>query len=88
MSGKVIDIVKRSEKAADEMARLLNKRDDWTSRFKDFMIKMQEIALHQKLELEKEDLEKIKPKLVKLAQQKGDIIDLEDAIEEIIIDSI
>ncbi|OGH84968.1 MAG: hypothetical protein A2493_01735 [Candidatus Magasanikbacteria bacterium RIFOXYC12_FULL_33_11] len=88
VSGKVIDIVKRSEKAADEMARLLNKRDDWTSRFKDFMIKMQEIALHQKLELEKEDLEKIKPKLVKLAQQKGDIIDLEDAIEEIIIDSI
>lgn len=86
--GKVMTIIKKSEKAAEEISRLQNGREDWPDRFKTFMLKLAEIAKAQDVELDKPTLDKIRPKVGELAKRKGEIEDLEGEIEAIIIDSI
>lgn len=86
--GKVVDIVRRAKRAAEEMARLKNNREDWPDRFKTFMEKLGEIAKTQNVALDAPTLEKIKAKVAELATQRGELADLDGELESIIIDSI
>jgi len=86
--GKIAEIVRKAEKAAEEISRLQNGRDDWPQRFKTFLVRAKEVATVQEVELDEPTLEKMKQKLVELAKQKSEIDDLDGELEAIIIDSI
>ena len=86
--GKVAEIVKRAERAAEEISRFQNGREDWVKRFKLFMSRIAEIAKAQDVGLDNSTIDKIKPKAAELARRKGEIADLDGEAESIIIDSI
>ncbi len=86
--GKVADIVKKSEKAAEDLSRLQNGREDWPDRFKTFMNRTKEIAKLQDVELDEATLQKIKTKVTTMARRKGVDADVDGELEGIIIDSI
>ena len=86
--GKVAEIVKKAERAAEEISRLQNGREDWTTRFKSFMMKLGEVAKAQDVALDDQTSEKIKVKVTELARRKGEVTDLDGELEAIIIDSI
>ena len=82
------DIVKKSERAAGEISRLKNGREDWPDRFKTFVAKLAEVAKAQNVVLDNLMLEKIRPKIAELAKRKGEIADIVGELEELIVDSI
>lgn len=86
--GKVAEIVKKSERAAEEISRLQNGREDWPKRFNMFMAKLAEVAKAQDVALDKPAFDRIWPEVAKLAKRKDEITDLDGEVEAIIIDSI
>ncbi len=86
--GKVFEIVKKAERAAEEISRFQNGREDWPGRYRSFMAKVEELAKAQDAALDKPALEKIKIKIAELARRKEEPPDLDGEIEAIIIDSI
>jgi HrpA-like RNA helicase len=85
---KIAEIVKKAEKAAEEISRFQNGREDWPQRFKTFLVRAKEVASAQEVELDEPTLEKMKQKLAELARQKGEMDDLDGELEAIIIDLI
>ncbi|PJA89710.1 MAG: hypothetical protein CO137_02765 [Candidatus Magasanikbacteria bacterium CG_4_9_14_3_um_filter_32_9] len=85
---KVAEIVRKSERVAEEISRLQNSREDWTDRYKKFMGKLDEVAKAQDVNLDNLTLNKIRQKVVELAKRKDEITDLDGEVEAIIIDSI
>ncbi len=86
--GRVGDIARRAERLAEDMARLRNEREDWTGQFKTINARMVEIATAQGVEIDEKLQGILRPKLIDLAKQKGEIADLGEELESILIDSI
>jgi HrpA-like RNA helicase len=86
--GKVDNIFRRAERAAEEMAKLQNGREDWPDRFKTYMAKIDDIAKTLDTALSAAALEKIRTKVAALTRHPGEPDNLDKALEEIIIESI
>ncbi len=85
---RITGIMRNAERAAAEMAKLQNSREDWPSRFKDFMATLATMAKTLETNLDSTTLEKMKPKVAALAQNKRDPADLNAELEKIIFDSL
>jgi chromosome segregation ATPase len=85
---RIGDIARRAERLAEEMARLQGEREGWTERFKEFSLRMAEIATTLEVEVNDTLREKMRPSLIALAKCKKEIDSLDEELEAILVENI
>jgi len=86
--GKVADIGRRAEKLAEDMARFQGWREDWTEQFKQFMRRLEAIAVVLDVPVDSTVRDAVKAEVMSLAKRKGEVTDLDGRLETILVESL
>ncbi len=86
MRGKVTEIIRKSDKVAEDVGRLENVRDDWTYRFKHYMDRIVEIANIQEIIIDDTMYTKMRPLVAAKARAREEYGDIDEVLLSILVE--